>query len=230
MEKEWLANHDQRFLANVEDPAQRKLEESWRLFRIMGEFVDGFDTLAPVGPAVSIFGSARTKPDNPAYEQAVATAKLLGETGFSIITGGGPGIMEAANKGARDGGAHSIGCNIELPFEQQSNPYVDTLLTFKYFFARKVMFVKYASGFVIFPGGFGTMDELFESLTLMQCDKVRDFPLVLFGSSYWAGLLDWIRDSLLGNGAISPGDIDRLYLTDSPQEVVDHIVAAVGKP
>jgi uncharacterized protein (TIGR00730 family) len=186
----------------------------------MGEFVEGFDTLANVGRAVTIFGSARVKPDDPQYRDAETTARLLGDAGFSVITGGGPGIMEAANRGARAGGAKSIGCNIELPFEQGVNAYVDVAINFRYFFVRKTMFVKYAEAFVIFPGGFGTMDELFEALTLIQTGKVRDFPVILFGSAYWQGLLDWLRATMLAEGKISAADLDLMVVTDSPEEAV----------
>jgi len=198
--------------------------DPWRVFRIMGEFVEGFDALANLGPAVTIFGSARTAPDHPEYEQARETARLLGEADYTIITGGGPGIMEAANRGARDAGARSVGCNIELPFEQHINPYVDVSINFRYFFVRKTMFVKYAEAFVIFPGGFGTLDELFEALTLIQTGKVRDFPVILFGTAFWRGLLDWIKATLLAGGKISANDLDLLVVTDSPEEVVRIIV------
>lgn len=198
--------------------------DSWRVFRIMGEFVEGFEEMAQIGTAVSFFGSARTKDDDPMYEACVEASRQLGNAGFSIITGGGPGIMEAANKGARLAKARSVGCNIELPFEQTSNGFLDVSVDFRYFFVRKTMFVKYACAFVIFPGGFGTMDELFESLTLMQTRKVRDFPIVLFGSSYWAGLLDWIRETMLGSGKISAEDLDLLLVTDEPAEATAHIV------
>ena len=194
--------------------------DPWRVFRIMGEFVEGFDTLARIGPAVTIFGSARIAPDDPYYAAARETARLLGEEGFGIITGGGPGIMEAANRGARDAGVLSIGCNIELPFEQGLNAYVDVPINFRYFFVRKTMFVKYAEAFVIFPGGFGTLDELFESLTLIQTGKVRDFPVVLFGTAYWGGLIEWIRNPLLSEGKVSADDVNLLVLTDSPAEAV----------
>jgi uncharacterized protein (TIGR00730 family) len=198
--------------------------ESWRVFRIMGEFVEGFDELTRLGPAVSIFGSARTPPDHPLYQECVETARLLGDAGFSIITGGGPGIMQAANEGAKKAGAKSVGLNIELPFEQDSNPYADLKIHFRYFFVRKTMFVKYAQAFVIFPGGFGTLDELFESLTLIQTGKIRNFPLVLFGSEYWGGLLDWLKERVEGHRNISAGDLDLLVVTDSPEEARDHIV------
>jgi hypothetical protein len=188
------------------------------VFRIMGEFVEGFDALARIGPAVTIFGSARVKPDHAQYQQARETARLLGEAGFSIITGGGPGLMEAANRGARDAGALSIGCNIELPFEQSINEYVDVAINFRYFFVRKTMFVKYAEAFIIFPGGLGTLDELSEALTLIQTGKIRDFPVVLVGSDYWKGFLDWVRVTMLGEGKISPEDLDLMIVTDTPEE------------
>jgi uncharacterized protein (TIGR00730 family) len=190
----------------------------------MGEFVEGFDALAELGTAVTIFGSARTKPDDPHYETAVAMAKALGEAGFSIITGGGPGIMEAGNKGAKLAGVQSVGLNIELPFEQHLNPYVDLSVDFRYFFTRKVMLVKYAQAFVIFPGGFGTIDELFESLTLIQTGKVQNFPVVLFDTAYWGGLVDWLKSSMLAGGKISAEDLDLLILTDSVEEARDTIV------
>jgi uncharacterized protein (TIGR00730 family) len=200
--------------------------DPWRVFRIMGEFVEGFDTLAELGPAVSIFGSARVGPDDPWYTAAEETAGRLVEAGFGVITGGGPGIMEAANKGANLAGGRSIGCNIELPFEQGMNRYVKTAVNFRYFFVRKTMFVKYAEGFVIFPGGFGTMDELFESLTLIQTHKVRNFPVVLMGTEYWGGLLDWLRGTMMGEGKINEHDLALMHLTDSPAEAVQHVVAA----
>ncbi|HEU5210923.1 MAG TPA: TIGR00730 family Rossman fold protein [Longimicrobiales bacterium] len=198
--------------------------DAWRVFRIMGEFVEGFDTLARLGPSVSIFGSARTRPDEPDYTAAQRTAELLVQHGFGVITGGGPGIMEAANRGAAEAGGESVGCNIELPFEQGMNRWVRTAINFRYFFVRKTMFVKYAEGFVIFPGGFGTMDELFEALTLIQTGKVRDFPIVLYNSDYWGGLLDWVRDRMLGDGKIKAEDIDLLMITDSPEAAAQHIV------
>ena len=202
--------------------------DPWRVFRIMGEFVEGFDSLACIGPAVTIFGSARVPPDSPEYQAARETARLLGEAGFSVITGGGPGIMEAANRGARDAGVLSVGCNIELPFEQAVNPYVDIAINFRYFFVRKTMFVKYAEAFVIFPGGFGTLDELSEALTLIQTGKVRDFPVVLFGSAYWSGFLGWIREVLLAEGKISPDDVDLMVVTDDPEEVARIIIEKSG--
>ncbi|HEX6939260.1 MAG TPA: TIGR00730 family Rossman fold protein [Longimicrobiales bacterium] len=203
--------------------------DPWRVFRIMGEFVEGFDTLATLGPAVSIFGSARTLPDDPMYAAAEETARRLAALGFAVITGGGPGIMEAANKGAAEGGTESVGCNIELPFEQGMNAYVTTPIHFRYFFVRKTMFVKYAEGFIIFPGGFGTMDELFEALTLIQTGKVRHFPVILFGSAYWSGLIAWMRDTMLAEGKIESVDLDRLVVTDSPEETVQVILDAYGR-
>jgi uncharacterized protein (TIGR00730 family) len=200
--------------------------DTWRVLRIMGEFIDGFDTLAGVDKGVAIFGSARTGPDDPHYERALEVARLLAEQGFAIITGAGPGIMEAANKGARLGGGHSLGCNIELPFEQGANPYVDTLINFRYFFVRKTMFIKYSSAFIIFPGGFGTLDELFEALTLIQTGKIYQFPVILFGRHYWAGLLRWLHSRVLGERKISPGDMDLILLTDDPAEACEAVVAA----
>jgi uncharacterized protein (TIGR00730 family) len=217
------ATEDERLLESVEE-LETIGKDAWRIFRIMGEFVEGFEEMAKVGRAVSIFGSARVKPDDPAYQQCVDMARLLGEAGFGIITGGGPGIMEAANKGAREADATSVGCNIELPFEQGTNPYVDEALYFRYFFIRKTMFVKYAEAFVIFPGGYGTMDELFESLTLIQTGKVRHFPVVIMGTDYWGGLWSWIRDTMLETGKISREDLDLVLLTDDPEEARDHIV------
>jgi uncharacterized protein (TIGR00730 family) len=198
--------------------------DPWRVFRIMGEFVAGFDTLAKIGPAVTVFGSARVPPDTAQYRSAEETARRLVDAGFAVITGGGPGIMEAANRGAKLAGGASIGCNIELPFEQGMNAYVDIAVNFRYFFVRKTMFVKYAEAFIIFPGGFGTLDELFEALTLIQTGKVRDFPVILFGSGYWKGLLDWIRETMLAEGKISAEDLDLLVVTDSPEEAVRVIV------
>ena len=197
--------------------------DPWRALRILSEFVEGFDALAAVGPAVTIFGSARVGPSNPMYELARDIARKLARSGFAIITGGGPGIMEAANRGCREGGALSVGCNIELPHEQGLNPYVDLGIEFRYFFARKTMFVKYADAFVIMPGGFGTLDELFEALTLIQTGKVRDFPVVLVGRDYWQGMIDWMRTVQLPAGAITESDLDLLKLTDDPDEVVEII-------
>lgn len=195
--------------------------DPWRVFRIMGEFVEGFDELATLTRGISIFGSARSKPEDPDYIAAQETAALLAHAGFAVITGGGPGIMEAANRGAFEAGGLSIGCNIELPFEQSSNQYQTRSLKFKYFFVRKMMFVKYSLGFIIFPGGFGTFDELFEALTLIQTKKIRNFPVVLVGSDYWSGLLDWFRKTVLHDGKISHLDMRIFHVVDSPQEVLE---------
>jgi uncharacterized protein (TIGR00730 family) len=199
--------------------------DPWRSLRILSEFVEGFDALAAVGPAVSVFGSARTKPTHRYYKLARELGMLLAKQGYAVITGGGPGIMAAANRGAQDGRGLSVGCNIELPMEQGLNPYVDLGVEFRYFFARKVMFVKYADAFVIFPGGFGTLDELFEALTLIQTKKIRGFPVILIGSDYWDGLLDWLRGTLLAEAAVAPGDVDLLRVTDDPAEAVEIIQA-----
>jgi uncharacterized protein (TIGR00730 family) len=200
--------------------------DPWRVMRIMGEFIEGFDNLASVTKGVTIFGSARTHPDDPQYQAAQETARLLAEAGFAIITGAGPGIMEAANKGARLAGGRSIGCNIELPFEQGANPYVDTLINFRYFFVRKTMFIKYSNAFVIFPGGFGTLDEAFEALTLIQTGKIYQFPVIMFGRHYWAGLVRWLQSRVLGERKISPGDLDLILMTDEPREACSAIIEA----
>ena len=200
--------------------------DPWRVLRIMSEFVYGFDALAHVPPCVTIFGSARTSADDTSYAAAVETARLLAKAGFGIITGGGPGIMEAANKGAQEGGNLSIGCNIELPFEQAPNPYLDISLDFRYFFVRKTMFVKYSNAFIIFPGGFGTMDELFEALTLIQTKKVSNFPVILYGSKYWEGLLNWIRVTMLEEEKVSEDDVALLRISDDPQEICDIVCDA----
>jgi uncharacterized protein (TIGR00730 family) len=198
--------------------------DPWRVLRIMGEFVEGFDALARLGPAVTLFGSARTPRDDPMYRAAEEVGAALARAGFAVITGGGPGIMEAANKGCRAAGGLSVGLNIELPHEQEMNDYVDLGVAFRYFFARKTMFVKYAQGFVIFPGGVGTLDELFEALTLLQTGKIELFPVVLFGSGYWRGLLDWMRDPVLHEGKIAPRDLDLFMVTDDPADVVRTMV------
>jgi uncharacterized protein (TIGR00730 family) len=198
--------------------------DSWRVLRITSEFVAGFDHLADVYPAVSIFGSARTAVADQYYDAAVRTAELLGRAGFAIITGGGPGIMEAANKGARQAGAGSIGCNIELPFEQHVNPFVDQAMTFRYFFVRKTMFIKYSEAFVTFPGGFGTLDELMGALTLIQTKKISDFPVILYGSAYWGGLLDWMRATVLGANNITREDVESIHVVDDPETVRDIVV------
>jgi uncharacterized protein (TIGR00730 family) len=219
---------DERFLA-----PRRRADDSfthtdtWRIFRILSEFVEGYETLAGLGPAVTIFGSARVKEDDPMYQATVDVARLLSENGLAIITGGGPGIMSAGNKGAKMGSGVSVGLNIELPFEQNLNPNCDISLQFHYFFVRKTMFLKYASAFVIFPGGFGTMDECFEALTLIQTGKVRNFPVVLFGTKYWGGLIDWMRESMLQEGKIAEGDLDLMILTDSVEETVEHILCSL---
>lgn len=204
-----------------------KTNDSWALFKIMGEFVNGFEKMSLIGPCVSIFGSARTKPGEPYYELAVNVAKRIAESGYGVITGGGPGIMEAGNKGANIAGGTSVGLNIELPFEQHDNPYIDSdkSLDFDYFFVRKVMFVKYSQGFVVMPGGFGTLDELFEAMTLIQTHKIQNFPIILVGTEFWGGLLDWIKDTILKAGNISPEDLDLLKLVDSEDEVVEIIDA-----
>ena len=200
--------------------------DPWRVLKIMSELIEGFDTLAAVPKGVSIFGSARTGPDDPQYAAARETARLLAAAGYSIITGAGPGIMEAANRGARDGRGHSVGCNIELPFEQGANPFVDTLINFRYFFVRKTMFIKYSDAFIIFPGGFGTLDELFEALTLIQTGKIFRFPVILFGRRYWAGLVRWLQTRVLVERKISPGDLDLMLLTDDPAEAAAAVIAA----
>ena len=195
--------------------------DTWRVFRIMGEFVQGFEDLAQTKNGVAIFGSARTPGDDPEYKAAQETGALFARAGFSVITGGGPGIMEAANRGAFEAGGVSIGCNIELPHEQSSNDYLTMSLKFKYFFVRKMMFVKYSDAFIIFPGGFGTLDELFEALTLIQTHKIHNFPVVLYGSQYWKGMLEWLRGPMLGENKIVEDDFRRLHVTDSPSEIVD---------
>lgn len=200
--------------------------DPWRAMRVFSEVIEGFDALAHVAKGVSIFGSARTSPDDPQYHQAREVARLLAAQDFAIITGAGPGIMEAANRGAKDVGGQSIGCNIELPFEQGANPYVDTLVNFRYFFVRKTMFVKYSNAFIIFPGGFGTLDEFFEALTLIQCGKIYQFPVILFGRHYWAGLMRWLHSRVAGEGKISPGDLDLIMLTDDPLEAAQAVIDA----
>jgi uncharacterized protein (TIGR00730 family) len=195
--------------------------DPWRVLRILSEFVEGFDALNDIGPAVTVFGSARTKPDDPYYALGRSLGAALARKGFAVITGGGPGMMEAVNRGAHEAGGLSVGCNIELPHEQQLNPYVDLGVEFRYFFVRKNMFVKYARGFVIFPGGLGTLDELFESLTLAQTGKIEHFPIVLFGSKYWNGLLDWMRAVVLSHGAMSEEDFELMTVTDDPEEAAE---------
>ena len=214
--------HDERLLETPR-PDEFLHTDTWRVFRIMGEFVQGFEDLAHITNGVAIFGSARTLLDDPVYGAARETAALLARAGFAVITGGGPGIMEAANRGALEAGGTSVGCNIELPHEQKSNDYLTLSLKFKYFFVRKMMFVKYSDAFIIFPGGFGTLDELFEALTLIQTHKIHNFPIVLYGSEYWKGMIDWLKGPMLGERKIIDEDLRRLHLTDSPDEIVDII-------
>ncbi len=203
------------------------VKDSWRMFHIIAEFVEGFEALADSYPSVSFFGSSRVTPTDEVYKKAEHVAQLLAENGFGVITGGGPGVMEAANKGAALGGGKSIGLNIQLPFEQEPNPYTNLSLSFRYFFVRKVMFVKYAVAYVIFPGGFGTMDELFEAVTLIQTHKIKPFPVILVGSSYWKGLLDWIKQVVLKEGKISSIDLDILQLVDEPEDIIKTIKKTV---
>ncbi|MBP9020703.1 MAG: TIGR00730 family Rossman fold protein [Syntrophobacterales bacterium] len=199
------------------------IEESWRIFRIMAEFVEAIEELSQLGYAVSIFGSSRVRPEDEYYKKAVYLARRLVEKGFAVITGGGPGIMEAANRGAAEGGGKSVGMNIRLPFEQKPNPYANIRIEYKYFFVRKVMFVKYAMAYVVMPGGFGTMDELFEAVTLIQTKRIKAFPVILMGSDYWNGLLDWVRATMLSEGKIQPEDMELLQVMDDPDQVVKHI-------
>ena len=202
-----------------------KAHDTWQIFKVMAEFVDGFDKLSKIGPCVSIFGSARTKPEHPHYQPAEEVAFKLTKEGYGIITGGGPGIMEAANKGAKTAGGKSVGLNIELPFEQSSNPYIDPdkLITFDYFFVRKLMFIKYAQGFVVLPGGFGTMDELFEALTLIQTKKIAKFPIVLVGKEYWSGLIDWIKNVLIAEKTVDEKDLNLILVAENADHAVKHI-------
>ena len=224
----WHLTDDEVLLRSPEPEDEYKTSDSWRVLRITGEFISGFDHLATITRGVSIFGSARTHPDDSYYAAAREVARLLGKAGFDIITGGGPGIMEAANRGAHDVGATSVGCNIELPFEQIPNEYLTKSLSFKYFFVRKTMFIKYSNAYVIFPGGFGTMDELFEALTLIQTRKIRNFPVVMFGSQYWRGLLAWLTSTMLNEKMISEEDLALIHLTDSPHDAVKFIVETCG--
>lgn len=204
-----------------------KTNDSWAIFKIMGEFVNGFEKMSQIGPCVSIFGSARIRPGQPYYELAVKISQKVAEAGYGIITGGGPGIMEAGNKGANMAGGTSVGLNIDLPFEQHDNPFIDDdkSLDFDYFFVRKVMFVKYSQGFVVMPGGFGTLDELFEAITLIQTHKIQKFPIILVGTEFWKGLLEWIKNTMLEAGNISPTDLDLIRLVDTEEEVVEIIDA-----
>ena len=214
---------DQRLL-DSRGPADWVHTDPWRVLRIQSEFVEGFGQLAELGPAVAVFGSARTKPDDPMYEAAKRIAAGLCSEGYAVITGGGPGAMEAANQGASECGGTSVGLGIELPHEQGLNDWVDIGINFRYFFVRKTMFVKYSQGYVVLPGGFGTLDELFEALTLAQTGKVTSFPIVLFGTEYWGGLIDWLRTTMLPDGKINPEDIDRLHLTDDVDEAISWFV------
>lgn len=204
-----------------------KTNDSWAIFKIMGEFVNGFEKMSKIGPCISVFGSARTKEDAKYYQLAVKISKCIAEAGYGVITGGGPGIMEAGNRGANLAGGTSVGLNIDLPFEQHDNPYIDEdkSLDFDYFFVRKVMFVKYSQGFVVMPGGFGTLDELFEAITLIQTHKIGKFPIILVGSEFWTGLLDWIKNTMLTQGTISPEDLNLIKIVDTPEEVVEIIDA-----
>jgi uncharacterized protein (TIGR00730 family) len=223
-----MVTEDQRLLDNTgtADASDFRRSDSWRVLRIFSEFVEGIDALAGVGRAVSIFGSARTTQDDPYYEAARRTAALVAQAGYAVITGGGPGIMEAGNRGARDGGGHSIGCNIELPFEQRANPYVDTLVNFRYFLVRKTMFIKYSSAFIIFPGGFGTLDELLEAVELIQTGKISHFPVVLYGSKYWGGLITWLRETVLASNNIAKADLELLQVVDTPEAAALAVIAA----
>ena len=204
-----------------------KLEESWRLFKIIGEFVDGIEALHNVGPAVSIFGSARIQPADPVYRLTEALARRFAEAGFGVISGGGGGVMEAANKGAAEAGGTSVGLNISLPFEQKPNDYANILIEFSYFFIRKVMFVKYAQAYVVLPGGFGTLDEMFEAVTLIQTQRTKPFPVILVGSDYWSGLKRWIQHNLCDTGRVSPEDLDILQIMDDPEEIVSAVKKVV---
>lgn len=215
---EWVDPRDKQLRT------ERTMRDSWRVLRIQSEFVAGFDAMSDVAEAVTVFGSARIAPDTPEYDLAVELGRALGEAGYAVITGGGPGVMEAANRGAAQTPSRSIGLNIELPFEQHINPWVDLGMNFRYFFVRKTMFVKYAQAFVCLPGGFGTLDELFEALTLVQTKKVVRFPIVLIGCDHWGGLVDWMRDRLLATGMVSAGDLDLLHVVDTPQEAVQIVV------
>ncbi|MBK9672388.1 MAG: TIGR00730 family Rossman fold protein [Bacteroidetes bacterium] len=222
-----MSNNEEKIRKAFEnrDWNEIKVQDSWQIFKIMAEFVEAFEKLGKIGPCVSIFGSARTKPNSPYYELAEEIAKKVTEHGYGVITGGGPGIMEAANKGARSGGGRSVGLNIELPFEQYSNPYIDTdkLINFDYFFVRKVMFMKYAQGFIVLPGGMGTLDEMFEAITLIQTQKIGRFPIILVGISYWSGLLEWIKSTMLVAKNINPDDLNLITLVDNADDAVKEI-------
>ena len=219
---------DKKLLQRTTRPAFLDTD-TWRALRILAEFVEGFDALAEIGRAITVFGSARVKEGDMAYDKAREIGRLLALEGYAVITGGGPGVMEAANRGCQEGGGLSVGCNIELPQEQGLNAYVDLGVAFRYFFARKTMFVKYADGFVIMPGGYGTMDELFEALTLIQTGKIEHFPVVLVGTEFFGGFVDWIRATLVAQNMISPGDVDLIQVTDDPKEVIEIIRAAARR-
>ncbi|GAA0206557.1 MAG: TIGR00730 family Rossman fold protein [Actinomycetales bacterium] len=219
---------DQRLL-DSRGPTDWVHTDPWRVLRIQAEFVEGFGALSELGPAVAVFGSARTKPDDPMYEKAREVAEKLCSRGYAVITGGGPGAMEAANRGASDCGGVSVGLGIELPHEQGLNEWVDLGINFRYFFVRKTMFVKYAQGYIVMPGGFGTLDELFEALTLSQTGKITTFPIVLFGTAYWQGLIDWLRDTMLPDGKINEADLDLVLLTDDVDEAVAHFDAVASE-
>lgn len=222
-----MTNDDRKIREKLQQKTwnEIKTNDSWAIFKIMSEFVDGYEKLSKIGPCVSIFGSARTKPGEKYYELAEEVAFKLTQNGYGVITGGGPGIMEAGNKGARRGNGVSVGLNIELPFEQHDNPWIDSdkNLEFDYFFVRKVMFVKYSQGFIVMPGGFGTLDELFEAITLIQTKKIGRFPIVLVGSEFWSGLLDWVKNTLLAEGNISPEDLKLFRVVDTADEAIEHL-------
>jgi uncharacterized protein (TIGR00730 family) len=217
---------DAHLLASPIEAPAFTASDPWRVLRIQSEFVHGFDALAEIGPAVTVFGSARTCPGEPEYEAARRTARLLGDAGYTVITGGGPGIMEAANRGAREAGAPSVGLNIELPFEQKVNEFCDTAIEFRYFFVRKTMLVKYSQAFLIFPGGYGTADEMFEALVLIQTGKIENFPVVLYGRDYWRGLLDWLRGTVLPRGKVAGVDLELIQIADSPEEAARLVLHA----
>jgi uncharacterized protein (TIGR00730 family) len=223
-----IGPHRDRDLLERRDPSFADTD-TWLVMRVMAELVEGFDALARIPPAVCVFGSARVAPDDPMYSAAREVSRRFAEAGLAVITGGGPGIMEAANAGCRDGGGLSIGCNIDLPLEQRLNRYVDVALDFHHFFARKTMFVKYAEGFVVFPGGYGTVDELFEALTLIQTGKILHFPVVLYGSAYWDGLLDWLRERMVAEGKITEREYELLHVSDDAQDVVEHCLSVLGR-
>ncbi len=225
----WCVHEDQTLLRSKKFHEDFTASDPWRVLRIQGEFVEGFEALSKIGPAVAIFGSARTNPSHPYYEAAVRSANILTKAGLAVITGGGPGIMEAGNRGAFEAGGTSVGCNIQLPFEQIPNLYQNVSLEFRYFFVRKMMFVKYSVALLIFPGGFGTMDELFETLTLSQTHKIEQYPIVLFGKSYWSGLIDWMRDTMLAESCISADDLEIFHLTDSPEEATGVIIESARR-